>query len=246
MRIKAIIGYDGVGYGGFQRQANAPTVQAEIEDVLAQLTRVPTRILAAGRTDAGVHAEGQVIAFDTDWRHPVIELQRGMNALLSEQVVVFELDEVDPGFHPRYDATSRHYQYAIYRAAVRHPFYSRYSLHVEQDLDVEAMSRAARCLFGCHDFLAFGSPPQGDNTVRDVIRADWSFEEPWLRFDIEANAFLYRMVRMLVGTLLRVGSGALTPESFGEILETRSRERAGPAVVAEGLCLKSVAYASGR
>ncbi len=246
MRIKAVVGYDGTGLGGFQRQENAPTVQAEIENVLEQLTGVPTRILAAGRTDAGVHAEGQVITFDTGWRHPVAELQRGMNALLSEQVVIFRLDEVDPGFHPRFDAISRHYQYTIYREAVRHPFYARYSLHIEQALDVQAMSRAAQCLLGSHDFLAFGSPPQGDNSVREVTRVGWSSEAPWLRFDIEANAFLYRMVRMLVGTLLRVGSGALAPESFAEILETRSRERAGPAVVAEGLCLKSVAYASGR
>jgi tRNA pseudouridine38-40 synthase len=246
VRIKAVVGYDGTGYGGFQRQENAPTIQAEIEDVLAQLTRVPTRVLAAGRTDAGVHAEGQVIAFDTGWRHPVAELQRGMNALLSRQVAVFELDEVNPGFHPRFDAISRHYQYSIYRAAVRHPFYARYSLHVEQALDVEAMSRAAQCLLGSHDFLAFGSPPQGDNSIRDVIRAGWSVEGAWLHFDIEANAFLYRMVRMVVGTLLRVGSGALTPESFAEILETRSREQAGPAVAADGLCLKSVAYVSGR
>lgn len=246
MRIKAVVGYDGTGFGGFQRQENAPTVQAEIENVLEQLTGVPTRILAAGRTDAGVHAEGQVITFDTGWRHPVAELQRGMNALLSEQVVIFRLDEADPGFHPRFDAISRHYQYTIYRAAVRHPFYARYSLYVEQALDVQAMSRAAQCLLGSHDFLAFGSPPQGDNSVREITRVGWSSEEPWLRFDIEANAFLYRMVRMLVGTLLRVGFGALTPEAFAEILETRSRERAGPAVVAEGLCLKSVAYASGR
>ncbi len=246
MRIKAIVGYDGTGYGGFQRQENAPTIQAEIEAVLEQLTGAPIRILAAGRTDAGVHAEGQVIAFDPDWRHPVTQLQRGMNALLPEQVVINELDEVDPGFHPRYDATSRHYQYTIYRAAVRHPFHARYSLHVEQGLDVQAMSQATQYLLGCHDFLAFGSPPQGDLSVREVFRAEWTAEGPWLRFDIEANAFLYRMVRMLVGTLLRVGSGALTPESFAEILETRNRERAGPAVVAEGLCLKSVAYASGR
>jgi len=169
-----------------------------------------------------------------------------MNALLPEQVVINELDVVDAGFHPRYDAKSRYYQYTIYRASVRHPFYARYSLHVEQVLDVQAMSQATQYLLGCHDFLAFGSPPQGDLSVREVFRAEWMAEEPWLRFDIEANAFLYRMVRMLVGTLLRVGSGALTPESFAEILETRSRERAGPAAVAEGLCLKSVAYASGR
>lgn len=169
-----------------------------------------------------------------------------MNALLSEQVVIYELGEVDPGFHPRYDATGRSYQYTIYRAAVRHPFYARYSLHIGQALDVEAMSRAAHCLLGCHDFLAFGLPPQGCNSVREVTRVGWVFQEPWLRFDIEANAFLYRMVRMLVGTMLRVGTGALTCEAFAGILETRSREKAGPAVAAEGLCLKSVAYVNGR
>lgn len=242
MRIKAVVAYDGTGYGGFQIQENAPTIQADIEDVLVRLTGVSTRILAAGRTDAGVHAEGQVIAFDTAWRHSSSDLQRGMNALLPGQIAVFELNEVDPGFHPRFDASSRSYQYTIYRATVRHPFYRRYSLHMARDLDVGAMRDAAACLVGVHDFLAFGSPPQGGNSTREVIRATWSLEEPWLRFDIEANAFLYRMVRMLVGTLLRVGTGALTPEDFREILETRNRARAGPAVTAEGLCLKSVAY----
>ncbi len=246
MRIKAIIGYDGTGYGGFQIQENAPTIQAAVEDVLVRLTGVSTRILAAGRTDAGVHAEGQVIAFDTAWRHALSDLQRGMNALLPEQIAVFELNEVDPEFHPRFDALSRTYQYTIYQAAVRHPFYTRYSLHIARNLDVGAMQDATCCLVGVHDFLAFGSPPQGHNSTREVIRAAWSLEEPWLRFDIEANAFLYRMVRMLVGTLLRVGTGALTPDDFREILETRNRDGAGPAVAAEGLRLKSVAYDQGR
>ncbi|MGC9522400.1 MAG: tRNA pseudouridine(38-40) synthase TruA [Anaerolineae bacterium] len=243
MRLKAVIGYDGTGYGGFQIQANAPTIQAEVERVLAKLTGVPVHILAAGRTDAGVHAEGQVIAFDTRWRHPVSDLQRGMNALLPEQIAVFELAEAKPAFHPRFDALSRHYRYTIYRGAVRHPLWARYSLHIGRALDVDAMASAARCLVGCHDFLAFGSPPQGDNSVRDISRAEWSVCGPWLTFDVEANAFLNRMVRMLVGTMVRVGYGAITPGEFEEILETRDRDRAGPALAAEGLCLMSVAYA---
>lgn len=243
MRIKAVIAYDGTGYGGFQIQSNAPTIQAEIEQVLVRLTRVPTRILAAGRTDAGAHAEGQVIAFDTDWQHPVSDLQRGMNALLPEQIAVLELEETEPGFHPRFDALSRIYRYTIYRAAVRHPMFVRYSLHVNQTLDVEAMELAAQSLVGRHDFLAFGSPPQGHNSVRRVERASWSSEDPWLTFEIEADAYLTRMVRMLVGTMLRVGSGSLSPLEFREILETRNRDKAGPAVSAEGLCLKSVQYA---
>ena len=242
MRIKAVIAYDGTGYGGSQIQANAPTIQAELEQALARLTGVAIRIVASGRTDAGVHADGQVIAFDTEWAHTLVELQRGMNALLPKQIAVFELAAVEPGFHPRYDATSRSYRYRIYRGAVRHPFYERYSIHVPQALDLEAMTCATRCLIGCHDYLAFGSPPQGRNSVREVIRAVWTYREPWLTFDVEANAFLYRMVRMFVGTLLRVGTGRVTPEEFKEILETRDRQRAGPAIAAKGLCLRSVTY----
>jgi tRNA pseudouridine38-40 synthase len=242
VRIKAIVGYDGTAYGGFQIQDNAPTIQAAIEEVLARLTGAQTRLVAAGRTDAGVHAEGQVIAFDTGWRHPIGELQRGMNALLPSQIAVFDLREVAPRFHPRYDALTRTYQYTLYCAPVRHPHHARYSLHIDRPLDVEAMARAAEHLVGYQDFLAFGSPPQGHNSHRHVVRAAWSHQGPWLRFDIEANAFLYRMVRMVVGTMLRVGRGALTVEALVEILETRNREGAGPAAAAEGLCLKSVSY----
>jgi tRNA pseudouridine38-40 synthase len=242
VRIKAVIAYDGTGYGGSQIQANAPTIQAELEQALARLTGVAIRIVAAGRTDAGVHADGQVIAFDTEWRHTLVDLQRGMNALLPKQIAVFELEAVEPGFHPRYDALSRSYRYRIYQGPVRHPFHERRSIYIAQTLDLEAMNCATRCLIGCHDYLAFGSPPQGRNSVREVIRAAWMYREPWLTFDVEANAFLYRMVRMLVGTLLRVGTGSLTPEEFEEILETRDRQRAGPAMAAKGLCLRSVTY----
>lgn len=243
MRYKAVVAYDGTGYGGYQIQTNAPTIQAEIERVLTRLTRTEIRVVAAGRTDAGVHAEGQVIAFDAAWRHPVQDLHRGMNALLPAQMAVFDLEQVEPGFHPRFDALSRSYRYTIYRATVRHPKHDRWSLHIARDLDLDAMAEATRVLIGRHDFLAFGSPPQGDNSVREVVHAVWTLERQWLTFDIEANAFLYRMVRMLVGTLLRVGYGALLPDEFKEILETRDRQRAGPAVAAKGLCLKSVTYA---
>ncbi len=242
MRLKAIIGYDGTGYGGFQIQQNAPTIQAEIEHILTRLTGTKIRILAAGRTDAGVHAEGQVIAFDTAWRHPLSDLRRGMNALLPEQIVVFQLDEVDAGFHPRFDALSRSYQYTIYQAEVRHPLYARYSLHIARPLDRDAMQQAARCLVGRQDFLAFGSPPQGHNSIRQIFRAIWVFGDPWITFEIEADAFLYRMVRMLVGTMIRVGQGAMTPAAFSEILDARDRQKAGPAAAAEGLCLRAVSY----
>ncbi len=255
MRYKAIVAYDGTPYAGFQRQKNAFTIQEEIEGVLERLMCAPVRVTAAGRTDAGVHAEGQVITFEGAWRHPVADLHRGMNALLSEHIAVVHLSEVDEDFHPRFDAIRRYYRYTIYQAPIPNPLVHRTSLHISQTLDRKAMQAAAEILVGRHDFAAFGSPPQGDNTVREVYLATWSWAEgtayghlgdqtahTWLYFDIEANAFLYRMVRMLVGTMLRVGYGALTPEEFADILQTRDRNRAGPAITACGLSLKAVLY----
>ncbi len=242
MRVKAVIAYDGTEYRGFQLQVEVPTIQAELEQVLARLACAPVRVLVAGRTDAGVHAEGQVIAFDVSWKHSLGKLQRGMNALLPEAIVVREVDEVPASFHPRFDAVSRHYRYTIYRAPMRNPFFSRYSLHMPSFLDVNAMQTAADTLVGRHDFGAFGSPPQGDNTVREVMCAKWQEKEDWLTFDVEANAFLYRMMRILVGTLLRVGGQSLTPARIAECLQTQERDRTGPAVAAKGLCLMAVRY----
>jgi tRNA pseudouridine38-40 synthase len=243
VRIRAVVAYDGTGYSGFQRQANAPTIQEALEQVLEKLTTSPTRITAAGRTDAGVHACGQVIAFEPEWRHDWAQLQRGMNALLPDQIVVHALEPTEETFHPRFDARRRLYRYYVYRAPVRSPFACRYSLHVKQALDVGAMQRAAQQLVGRHDFLAFGSPPQGNNSVREVLVANWhTLSADWLVFEIQANAFLYRMVRMLVGTLLRVGTGALSVREFERVFRKRDRAKAGPAVAAEGLVLESVAY----
>jgi tRNA pseudouridine38-40 synthase len=242
VRVKAIIRYDGTGYAGFQRQMNAHSIQADIEHTLHRLTGEKLQIVAAGRTDAGVHAEGQVIAFDTLWKHPLLDLHHGLNALLPEQISVVKVEPVSDGFHPRYDALRRHYRYTIYLAAVRNPLLSRFSLHYKRKIDLDAIQIAADCLVGRYDFSAFGSPPQGTNAIREVFRAQWSFEDPVLIFDIEANAFLKRMVRMVVGTLLRVGYGAVTPDQFRTILLTSARDKAGPAAAAQGLCLMSVLY----
>lgn len=243
MRVRAVVAYDGTGYGGFQRQRNAPSIQEELERALEKLTQTPCPIVAAGRTDAGVHAEGQVIAFDTDWRHGSPDLQRAMNAVLPAQIAVMHIEVATPAFHPRYDALRRAYRYTIYRGVVRDPFAARYSLYVERALNLEAMQSAASMLVGRRDFAAFGSPPVGENSVREVYCAAWTQQGAWLYFDIEANAFLYRMVRMLVGSLLRVGYAVLSPEAFGEILRERERRKAGPAVAPQGLCLRRVSYA---
>ncbi len=260
MRVRAVVAYDGTDYSGFQRQANSPTVQAALEAALARVTRETITVLAAGRTDAGVHARGQVIAFDTAWRHRVGDLQRALNAVLSADIAVRNVEQVAPDFHPRYDARSRRYRYTLYNAPVRCPLTRRYSLHVTARLDVEAMQRAAESLVGEHDFAAFGQPPQGRSTVRRVLMAEWGFAlsaprpEPGakaqsnggeftrLTFDIEANAFLYHMVRSIVGTLLQVGRGEMSEEEFGAVLSSCDRSQAGPTAPPHGLCLMEVKY----
>ncbi len=242
VRVKAVVAYDGTGYGGFQRQKNVPSIQEELERALEKLTQTVCPVLASGRTDAGVHAEGQIIAFDTAWRHTLLDLQRALNAVLPPQIAVMQMEVATPTFHPRYDALRRAYRYTIYRGAMRHPFATRFSLHVERTLNLEAMQSAASMLVGQHDFAAFGSPPVGKNSVREVYCAAWTQQDVWLYFDIEANAFLYRMVRIVVGTLLRVGYEVLSPEAFGEILQARDRGKAGPAVAPQGLCLRCVLY----
>nr|HID13579.1 tRNA pseudouridine(38-40) synthase TruA [Anaerolineae bacterium] len=280
MRVRAIVAYDGTDYGGFQRQANGPTVQAALEAALAQVTRETITVLAAGRTDAGVHAAGQVIAFDTAWRHGLGDLQRALNAVLPADIAVQEIAEAAPEFHPRYDARSRRYRYTVYNAPVRCPLARRYSLHVAAPLDVAAMQQAAQSLVGEHDFAAFGRPPQGQHrpertgagrvglkepgsgglrpsaavnrrrTVRRVLAAEWGGEPPfgcaqggpWLTFEIEANAFLYRMVRSIVGTLLQVGRGEMGAEEFVAVLGSCDRSQAGPTAPPHGLCLVEVKY----
>ncbi len=242
MRVRAVVAYDGTDYQGFQRQANGPTVQEVLESALAHVTGEEVTVLAAGRTDAGVHAEGQVIAFDTEWRHPLEALLRALNALLPPDVAVREVAEAAPDFHPRYDARSRRYRYTVYNHPIRSPLARRTSLHVPVALDVEAMQATARLIRGEHDFAAFGQPPKGENTVRRVMRAEWGGEPPWLYFDIEADAFLYRMVRSLVGTMLQVGSGQMTVEAFEEVLTSRDRSKAGPTAPPHGLCLVEVKY----
>jgi tRNA pseudouridine38-40 synthase len=238
----AVVEYDGTDYLGFQLQAQCPTVQGEIEQALAAVTQEEIRIIAAGRTDTGVHAQGQVIAFSTAWRHPVEELQRALNAVLPEDIAARELRPVAEDFHPRFDAVSREYRYTILNQPLRSPLARRFAYHFPRPLDVVAMNEAAGTLMGTHGFASFGQAPQGDNTVRTVYRAQWTSEEPFVYFDIVANAFLYRMVRSLVGTLLLVGTGELSPAGFEEILQSADRDRAGQAVPAHGLCLMKVNY----
>ncbi len=245
LRLRAIVEYDGTRYAGFQRQAKALTVQGEIEAVLRRLTQENVRILAAGRTDAGVHALGQVIAFDTNWSHSLQELHQGMNALLPEDIAVRRLDEAPAGFHPRFDALSRLYRYQVWNHPIRSPLRCRYACHVPQALDLEAMTEATRLLVGVHDFATFGTPTQGESTVREVYRIEWHREGSLVWMDIEANGFLRTMVRCIVGTALQVGLGSMSGEEFARRFASRDRSQTSPPAPAQGLCLVAVRYADG-
>lgn len=241
-KLMAVVEYDGTDYLGFQVQAQGATIQGEIERALAAVTQEEIRVIGAGRTDAGVHAQGQAVAFSTAWRHPVEELQRALNAVLPKGIAARELRPVAEGFHPRFDAVSREYRYTVLNQPLRSPLARRFAYYFPQLLDVAAMNKAAGVLVGGHDFAAFGRAPQGDNTVREVYQAQWTPERPFVYFDIVANAFLYRMVRSLVGTLLSVGTGELSPAGFEEILRSADRSRAGQVAPAYGLCLMRVNY----
>ena len=243
-RYRAIIAYDGTDYHGFQRQApeHEPTIQGEIEQALTKISQSGVTVLGSGRTDAGVHATGQVIAFNAEWRHSLKDLQRALNAMLPADIAVLDLDEAACDFHPRYDAVSREYVYTIYDAPVRHPLYRLNALHVAEPLDVGAMNAAAADLVGEHDFAAFGLPTAGDVTVRRMLRAECRADLPLVCLELEANGFLYRMVRSIVGTLLLVGRGEMTRDQFRVVIESRDRSRAGAPVPPQGLCLTRVNY----
>jgi tRNA pseudouridine38-40 synthase len=238
----AVIEYDGTDYLGFQLQAEGRTIQGEVERVLTEVTRRETRVVGAGRTDAGVHAVGQVISFVPQWKHSLPELQRAVNALLPEDIAVHQMVWVADDFHPRFSAVSREYRYTILNQPFRSPLARRFAYHYLKPLDVEAMTKVAKCLVGSHDFASFGRPPQGENAVRQVYRAECIRQDRFIHFDIVANAFLYRMVRTIAGTLLLVGMGKLSPKGFEEILQARDRRRAGPVAPAHGLCLMRVNY----
>ena len=240
--LRAKVSYDGTDFHGFQVQVGQRTVQGELEQALARITQAETRVSGAGRTDSGVHALGQVVAFCTAWHHTVGALHRGLNAVLARDVTVLSLTTAGEGFHPRFSAKSRIYRYTIWNHPIRNPLLRRTTFWVAQQLNVEAMAKATALLLGEHNFATFGQPPQGINTIRRVIRATWTGEEKILYFDIEANAFLYRMVRSIVGTLLQVGKEDLSVEAFADRLAAIDRSQAGPTAPANGLCLMSVRY----
>lgn len=217
-------------------------MQGELEKALSAVASRPVTITAAGRTDSGVHARGQVISFQVAWRHGEAALQRAINANLPPDVVILSLAETVADFHPRYDARRRAYEYHLYNAPLRSPLRRRRSWHVPRPLDLDRMNEAAAHLVGEHDFATFGQPPQGESTVRQLFRAQWRRQEPLLIFGIEGNAFLYRMVRSIVGSLKMVGEASWSVHDFVQAFRARDRSCAAATAPPQGLYLVSVAY----
>lgn len=216
-----------------------------MESAVLAVTGQRATVIGAGRTDAGVHALGQVIAFDASWRHGEPALGRALNANLPPDVAVHEIEAVDRGFHPRFDARRRVYQYTINNQKYPSPLLRRMTWHRHRPLDLVVLNQASALLVGEYDFATFGRPPVGDNSVRHVIRAEWRREDMLLKFIIEANAFLYRMVRSMVGSLCLVGAGDWEVSEFARVFYSADRALAGPTAPPQGLCLLAVEYQEG-
>jgi tRNA pseudouridine38-40 synthase len=213
-------------------------VQGELERALATVCDEPVRIAGAGRTDTGVHAIGQVMSFRTACALDGAKLGRGVNALLPEDIAISALEPCGDGFHARFSALGRTYEYRLRIGSDRDPL-ERWAYHHPAALRLDAMREASAALIGRADFGAFAS---GTGGVRSVRKAEWTCEGELLRFEIEADAFLRGMVRAIVGTLLWVGRGKIGVERFGEIVRSKDRAMAGPSAPARGLCLTRVAY----
>jgi tRNA pseudouridine38-40 synthase len=253
-RYKLILAYDGSAFAGSQRQAPTATsrtgkrrtVQGELEQALRELGWHARSILLAGRTDAGAHASGQVAAVDLEWAHSASALRDALNARLPFELVVRDAELADPKFHPRFDATARHYQYTLFCDHIRDPLCERFAWRVWPGMDPERLLEIAPVFLGHHDFGAFGSAPvSSGGTVRTVLRSEWSENRQTGRwqFDVNADAFLYRMVRRLVFVQVAVAQGRCSRDAVLRALE-RGSANGLPAGLApaHGLELMQVDY----
>ncbi|MBS1119671.1 MAG: tRNA pseudouridine synthase [Deltaproteobacteria bacterium] len=247
--IRLVVEYDGTTLCGWQRQSNGPTVQAHLEDALATLLQHPTTVVGASRTDAGVHARGQVASFRTERTIPVHGIRRGLNTLLPYSIAVREATEVPEDFHPRFSATGKHYRYTLLTRPDRSPRWHLHAWHYPAALDPEPMRLAAESLLGTHDFGGFRAVGcAAKTTIRRIDKItvaaprDCLPEERLLAIDVEGNAFLRNMVRILVGTLVEVGAGKRSASQVAEILVSGDRIQAGITAPAHGLELVEVRY----
>ncbi len=243
-KIVSIVEYDGTHYYGFQLQATLPTIQGEIEKALWKLTGERTRVMAASRTDAGVHAKGQVVSFRTKSLLPPQTFVNGLNYYLSKDIAMKAAYRVDDSFNVRRDAISREYNYYILNSLTRSPIREGFSYFVRGYLDIEAMNQACQALIGEHNFISFASSMGVGikNTMRRVHRTGMEKDGELAVFNIVANSFLTHQVRNIVGTLIRVGLGKMKVDEFCSIMEMKKPGLAGPTAPACGLCLMQVNY----
>lgn len=271
--VAGLVAYDGTDYHGFQIQQKDITIQSELEAALFRATKQQVRVSGSGRTDAGVHASGQVLAVTVPWQHSVWQLQNAWNAHLPPSIAVRQLTLAPSDFHPRFSAQRRTYRYTVYDAdgatdvevldanqaklslGKTLPLTDRFALYVPCILDLKAMQDAAMELVGEYDFASFGQPPQGDNTVRTVYEASWkvvttdlpslhAYPGRKLVFTVTANAFLRQMVRNFVGSLLAVGKKQWGPKAVKACLEACDRHCCAPPAPPQGLVLEQVLYPS--
>jgi tRNA pseudouridine38-40 synthase len=244
-RYQVILAYDGAGFAGSQVQANSRTVQGELEKALRNLGWTGRTVIMAGRTDTGVHATGQVAAFDFEWAHSTDKLLRALNADLPPALAIKSLTPASADFHPRFDATSRKYRYRLFCEPIRDPLREKFLWRVWPPVDEDALSQNAGLFLGTHDFSAFGSPMMlKGTTVRTVTEAEWKKmpDGEW-QFEVRADAFLYRMVRRLVYVQVSLARGKYPPEKVELALSKQAKLPSGLAP-AHGLTLVEVTYGS--
>jgi len=243
VHYRLLLEYDGTAYHGWQLQPNAPTLQGVVETALATVLRHPARVHAAGRTDAGVHARGQVATFRSERVLELRELRNALNALTPPDVAIREVAVVPESFDPRRDATARVYEYRIWNQPWRSAFWHRFTWHVPRALDVPAMRLAAAALAGEHDFAAFRAADcDSASTIRCVTHSGVTEAENGCIYRVQANAFLKHMVRTIVGTLVEIGTGGRPYAAMAEILAGGDRTLAGATAPPQGLVLVAVSY----
>lgn len=237
-RVRLIVAYDGTNYHGWQVQDNGITIEAELNRCLTELLGEEIQVIGASRTDAGVHALGNVAVFDTESRMPAEKVSYALNQRLPEDIRIQKSEEVPADWHPRYCASRKTYEYRIYRGEFPMPVKRLYSYFTYRALDVKQMRAAAEYLVGEHDFKSFcQTGAQVESTVRTIYTLELEEQGPDLVIRVCGNGFLYNMVRILAGTLMEAGQGKRTPESMADVLAAKNRSAAGPTAPACGLTL---------
>ena len=240
--FRLVVAYDGAPFHGFARQPDLPTVQGSIEDALAKAFGEEVRTSGAGRTDAGVHALGQVMSFTSAQDKDPQEVAKRINSMCGPEIAILDASLAPEGFDARFSAIARTYEYAIFTREIHDPFSRHTTWHHPKPLEVDLMGKAAQALLGEHDFSSFGRVEDGQSPVRKVESIDVEYDGDLISIKITANSFIQQMVRSIVGTLVKVGTGAIHPDDLGNILHGKDRAKAGPVAPAHGLFLVSVSY----